>query len=71
MIEIVGVEVVDRVLLRARPHEDVDVAIVERDEHVATDVRHDVPAEMAARIGEPVRELCRSSTAATGARRRR
>ena len=57
VVEIVGVEVVDRVLLRARPHEVVDVAVVERGEHVRHHVRHDVLADLAARVGEPVREL--------------
>jgi hypothetical protein len=32
VVEIVGVKVVDRMLLRARPHVDVDMAVVERSE---------------------------------------
>ena len=57
VVEIVGVEVVDRVLLRARPHVDVEVPIVEGDEHVRHHVRHQVLAHLAARIGEAVGEL--------------
>ena len=56
MVEIVGVEIVDRVLLRARPHVGVDVPVVEPDEHARHDVRHDVLADLPAGIGEPVRE---------------
>ena len=48
MVEIVGVEIVDRVLLRARTHVGVDVAIIEADEHVRHDVRHQVLADLPA-----------------------
>ena len=41
-------------LLRRRPHEHVDVAVVEGDEHAPADMGHDVPAQMAARVGEPI-----------------
>ncbi len=57
VIEVIAVQVVDRMLLRRRPHEHVDVAIVKRDEHSSPDMRHDVPAEMAARVGEPLRKF--------------
>ena len=56
---VVGVEVVDRVLLRARSHVDVDVAVVEGREHPRLDMRHQVPAEMSVGIGEPIREFFR------------
>ena len=57
VIEVVGVEVIDRVLLRARPHVDVDVAVVECREHARLNMGHQVPAEMPAGIGEPIREF--------------
>ena len=59
MIEIVGIQIVDGVLLRGRPHVHVDVTIVERDENPPADMRHDVPSEMAAGIREPVRKPAR------------
>jgi hypothetical protein len=51
MVEIVGIEVVDRVLLRTRPHEDVEIAIVERDENVRHHVGRQVLPDLAAGIG--------------------
>ena len=56
MVEVVGVKVVDRVFLRARSHEGINVAVVETDEHVRHHVRHQVLADLTARIGEAVRE---------------
>ena len=59
MVEIVGVEIVDRVLLRAGPHIDVDILIVERDLHARADVGHEMLAHMTAGIGKAVGEFGR------------
>jgi hypothetical protein len=59
MVEIVGVEVVDGALLRARSHIDVEVSVVEADEHIRHHVPHQVLAHVAAGIGKTVGELIR------------
>src|SRR5262249_61332127 len=59
VVEIVGVEVVQSMPLRARPHIDVDVTVVECGEHARADVGHQMFAHLAARISETVRKLGR------------
>src|SRR5262249_1103643 len=59
VVEIVGVEVVQSMPLRARSHIDVDVTVVECGEHARADVGHQMFAYLAARISETVWKLGR------------
>ena len=59
VIEVVRVEVVERVLLRARPHIDVDMTVVEGGKRPRADVGHEMPAQMPAGIGEAVGKFFR------------
>lgn len=56
MVEIVGVQVVEGMSLRARPHVDVDVSVVEGGPDPGRDVGHEMLPHLAARIGQPVRK---------------
>ena len=46
-------------LLRARPHKDVDVAIVEGDEHIRHHMGRQMLAHLAAGIGQAIGKLVR------------
>ena len=59
MVEIIGVEVIDRVFLRTRSHIDVHISVVENREDSRSDVRHQMPADFSTGVSHPVRKLLR------------
>ena len=48
MIKIIAIKIVERMLLCAGSHVDVDVAIVKSDENTSANVGHEMFAELAA-----------------------
>ena len=57
MVEVVGVEVIEAMLLGAGAHVDVDKPVVERGKHSGSDVSHEMLADLAARVRQTIWEF--------------